>query len=135
MLKLFISRTGYTLAELMATLLILGVVAGLSFPVYTASMEQARAADAVNKLWFIYRVEKKAFQETGSYVPFEGSNWAQYHSNYDHPYASRWLGMGQAYAYDITADSNSFTATATREGGTKTFTINEAGVLTETGSY
>jgi prepilin-type N-terminal cleavage/methylation domain-containing protein len=127
------SQKGFTLGELMVVIMIIGVTAGLGIPMYTNTIERARAEAAVNQLYFIYRAEKKAFNDRGAYVSLSGSEWGT-GDTADSP-ANRWLNNQPYYTYDFSASGASFTATASRIGKTKTFTINQLGTVSESGSY
>lgn len=124
------NQKGFSLSELTVVILILGIGAGLGIPVYTQTIEKARSEAAVDQLYFIYRAEKKAFNDRGAYVSMSDSSWGIGNDG-----TPRWLQNQPYYTYNFSASGANFTATASRIGKTKTFTIDQAGTLSESGSY
>ena len=62
------NSNGFTLAEILITLVILGIVAGLAIPVYTGMAEKGRVNEAVVALNSIYMAQKVyALNNSGNY--------------------------------------------------------------------
>lgn len=147
------SELGFTLIELMITVVVLGILAAIAYPSYTSYVAQARRSDATINLTRLAAVQEKFFTECGSYSP-------NFNGTISDPIpANRCTGLGAGptaglfttqdgyYTIAITpgntgALATSFTLTATPAGAqatsdlTKcsTLTINSAGVKTATGT-
>ena len=59
---------GFTLVELMITVVILGILAGVAYPNYTKYITQTRRSDAAINLTRIAALEEKFFTECGRYT-------------------------------------------------------------------
>jgi len=64
-------RSGFTLVELLAVLIIVAILAAVSAPIYIQYVKGARAADAQTTMSAILTAEKVQFQKFGSYAPIE----------------------------------------------------------------
>lgn len=123
----------FTLIEVMITLVILGVLAGMALPMYTKTVEESRANEARVNLQTIhygekiYKLNNNAFWPVRGATKTTGSNLTEINTtlNID-------LAVPQFYDISITTDNTgNYTATATRKGDTRTFTINgQTGVVT-----
>lgn len=60
-------RKGFSLLELMVTVVIVGIIAAVAIPSYLSYLNRARRADAVAALQTIALTEEKARAETGQY--------------------------------------------------------------------
>lgn len=60
-------RQGFTLIEMIIVLIIIAIVAVLSFPNFNTPTEQARALNAWNNLLAIYSAEKNYYNNNGFY--------------------------------------------------------------------
>lgn len=68
---------GFTLIELMITVVVLAIIAGLAYPVYTDYVMRARRSDAQITLLQIAAMQEKFFTECSSYAAnFGGLNCA-----------------------------------------------------------
>jgi len=61
------NRQGFTLMEVMITVVIVAVIAAIAIPSYTGYMTRTRRADAITTLEMVAMYEEKAFAETNSY--------------------------------------------------------------------
>lgn len=68
--KLFHNRcqSGFTLAEIIVVIIILGVLAGLALPRFTGTIERMRATEGVQLLTALLGAQKAYKLETGSYT-------------------------------------------------------------------
>jgi len=58
---------GFTLTELMITLVIMGILAAVVVPNYTAQIDRAKLSDAVNQLAQLRLSIERVFQNNGTY--------------------------------------------------------------------
>ena len=58
---------GFTLMEIVITVIIMGIIAGLAIPSYFSTMEQARTNEAKNNLNIIHMGQKLYFLANGGY--------------------------------------------------------------------
>jgi type IV pilus assembly protein PilE len=61
------NNKGFTLAELMIVVAIVGILAAIAIPVYDGYVTRSRRAEAVTALETIALYEEKVFSETNSY--------------------------------------------------------------------
>lgn len=98
------SQSGFTLIELMITVAIIGILAAVAYPSYTAHVQKSRRTDAKVALLEIAQRQESYFLRHRSY-----GSLAQ-------------IGYGNAspegyYTLSVTADASSFTAEATAASG------------------
>ncbi len=123
------SQKGFTLIELMIVVVIIGILAALAIPRFMRATTKSKQSEAKQILKQIYVMQRAYRQENDTYTAngqtaTAGGSFAT-------------LGVdimsSARYSYAITADSSSFTATATAnlddDGAIDTWTINEAGNL------
>ena len=119
-------RNGYTLAEVLVVVVIIGVLATLLIPRFTAQPERANAAEAAGFLGSIRQGEMAYRLDTGLYLaPADATDWAKL--GLDTPTSTKW-------SYSVVggdpATAGTGTATATRLTGTyvtKTISLSIAG--------
>lgn len=122
-------KQGFTLMEVLIVIVVLGVLVGLAVPNYFRTVEKTRSNEAIANLKTIhmgqkiYRVDNNTF-----YGPSSSLSSINQNLNTD--------VTEEFYSLAIThADATTFEATASRVGGTKVFTIDETGNISESGSY
>jgi prepilin-type N-terminal cleavage/methylation domain-containing protein len=59
--------SGFTLMELLIVIVVLGVLAGVSMPVYTAIVWKARYAEVFSTVGAVVRAKKAYYAEHGNY--------------------------------------------------------------------
>ena len=107
---------GFTLIELMITIAIIGVIAGIAIPAYNGYIITARMAEADNNLSAIRLAQEEFFLENNRY--FEGANTAAIQADcYDLWKASNGSD-GYNFVYVVTLSSG-WTAKATGQNGKK----------------
>ncbi len=122
-------RCGFTLMEVLIAVVIVGVLAGLAVPSYFKTIEKAKSSEATANLKAIhlgqkiYKVDNNRFYGPQNAVAVINTNL-----NTDLTQENYTLAITAAAA-------NTYTATASRIGGTKVFTITETGLITEAGNY
>jgi type IV pilus assembly protein PilE len=70
---------GFTLIEVMVTLAILGIIAGVAIPIYKGYTESARATECANEVAAIKLAEEEFFLVNNTY--FEGADVATLKTN------------------------------------------------------
>lgn len=71
-------RKGFTLAELMITVAIIGILAAIAIPIYTGYTERARRSEAFSAVQTIALTEEKVFAQNGAYdtiANLRGATW------------------------------------------------------------
>ena len=155
-----LGANGFTLMEVMITVVIIGILAGIAYPNYTRFVAEARRSDATINMMRIAALQEKFFTECGRYTDqFNG-----FISNPNPALRCTGLGAGPTAISYTTTDGyytltvptlvagplplgtpggGGFTLTAQPVAGTpqatdtakcNTFTINQTGVKTALGS-
>jgi len=112
---------GFTLAELLIVIVILGILGGIALPRFYPQAEKAHAAEAVSMLSAIRQGELAYHLESGEYLPLESANstvnakdWAKIGIDQP-PDTTGSTTTGPYFAYSVTSDdANTMTATAMR---------------------
>ena len=112
--------------EIIAVLIIIGIAAALSFPNYTTSTEQARAANAQNNLLAIYSAEKNYYNNYGSYCTITTGNAIPCGDTLPDLNTNLSLNIQDDGTYKYSCSNPSLTCTATRisTGATIVLTLN-----------
>jgi prepilin-type N-terminal cleavage/methylation domain-containing protein len=130
-------RRGMTLMEVMIAVIVMAVVAALAIPSYRQTVEKARSSEATTNLNIILMGEKLYKIDNGTFAA------AMACTSTGVP--TTCTAINTALNTDITAEfynlnvgagtKVAFSATATRRGGTKTFTIDQTGTITSAGTF
>ena len=130
------NRKGFTLLEILIVIVILGVVAGLAIPVFTANIEKSKAQEAMAALGAVKNamVAYHGQQSTPSYT---GATFAKI--GYDPNTVAGGQAKSFTYAEPSNLDDATFTVVATGNCGTcgvgDTVTITESGPAVGAGKY
>lgn len=121
------NRKGFSLTEILATIVILAVLAGIAIPGFSKSKDKAEAAQAVAYLRTIRLAEKMYFAKNATYINCT-----------DKTALLNTLGVEvttEHHTFAVTAaDATTFTATATRStGAAGTITLYANGTWDATG--
>ena len=132
------NNKGFTLLELLIVLVVIGVIAGLMFPVLTANIEKGRGQEAAVALGTVKEAMVKYWQTTGN------SSYAG--ATLDSTATQSWIGFdpnasaaGQSPLFTYTVNAlagNGFTIHARRIGTTTNYLeIKETGDIKRFGVY
>ncbi len=131
--------SGFTLIEVLIVLVIIGVLAGIAIPMYQATRDKARKAEALQVLSAMRQSEGRLFAGSARYATTT--------TELDYDFSAAALAVaGQIphFAYTVsTSGGGTFTATATRNSVDAsapahtgdTVTIVESGTVGGTGIY
>ncbi len=136
-MKISRSAKGFTLLEILIVLVVLGVVAGLMFPVLAVQVNRSKGQEAVTALGTVKEAAVRYYQTkgnssyTGAALPIDG---------YDPGAAAAGQTPKFTYAFAVTDGGTKFSCTATlkaAEGGTANdwISIDEAGTVTKNGIF
>ena len=119
------NRKGFTLVEVLIVVIIIGILASIGIPQFSASIEKAKGGEARAGLGHIQTGEKVYYAENEYYTTTQG--------DLDITLTQKYWTFSIA-----TPSSTTYTATATRSGGTlsgQTITMDQAGTVSGSWIY
>lgn len=126
---MFQQKTGFTLIEALIVVIILGVLASISLPLYQKTVEKSFGDEARVVLQTIYTAQKMYRLDSNTYN--SSLDPAVSGSLVEQDYLEDPNAGSPKFSYSITAaDATTFTAQATRSGND--LTIDETGQITGT---
>ena len=129
-------ESGFTLTEVLITIVVLAVLAGLAMPNYFLTVEKSRSNEAVANLNVIRMGERIYKLNNGRYWPnpdSADSTLADINTNLNVDLDTRYYNT---ITVTTTGTGTAYTAVAARgNSGNKTFTIDQSGTITESGTY
>lgn len=138
-LNIMKTAKGFTLIELMITVAIIGILAGIAYPSYQDSVRKSRRADAKAELLGLANAMERHFTETNSYLGAAGTNAIPANTGAPRIYS---IPAQTANFYNITisaATAATFTIQAVPTGAQTdprcgTLSLTHTGVRGETGT-
>ena len=132
-------QRGYSLIELVVTVVIIGILAGIAYPNYARMVQESRRTDARAALTEGAARQERLFSETSSYTDDVTRIMLNGTDSDDGHYAMTLSNPGCANTVGGTTTYTCFTLTATAQGAQandtdcQTLSINEIGQRTATG--
>ncbi|MDD5070162.1 MAG: prepilin-type N-terminal cleavage/methylation domain-containing protein [Candidatus Omnitrophica bacterium] len=108
-------RKGFTLLELLIVVIVIGVLATLAVPQFLSAVEKGRIAKAKNALGIIAKAEKMYRAENDVYLAVDNDGLTDADGLGDYIEMDQ-IAADTDWDYAVTIDTDSFVATATREG-------------------
>ncbi len=119
---------GFTVAELIVVVIIMGAIAGFAIPNYTRSVENAHYQDAVLQLKAIHSAQQIYKVRSGQYWPTDGST--HYVSDINNDLNLNVIEDGVTYACASSDPAVGFSCQAQRDGGAFTVSVDQTALST-----
>lgn len=118
-------KRGFTLLELLVSLVVLGTVGAVAIPNYYNSLEKARKSEAEINLKAIHTAEKLYKNKNGVYWGPGSTTINSINSNLNLDLTA----VNYADGVNVTGSTNSFQARLQRTGGQATYAIDQTGAF------
>ena len=120
-----LGKKSFTLIEILAVIIIIGILASLAFPGFTVSKEHVLDKEAKSNLVIIQGAEKIVRVETGAYYPAAGNTSIMTDMNSN-------LGInlptsGISWNYKVDTDNSKITATRVPPASSRIWTLTYTG--------
>ena len=131
---------GFTLLEILVVLVILGVVAGLAIPVYTANVQRSYQQEAIYAMGSTRASLIRYYAQNTAAAPNDGYVGATL-TNIDYRPNTATAGQALRFSYTMAAPTqNAFTISATRNAtaggdGSSTLTMIQDGTIAKGGVF
>jgi prepilin-type N-terminal cleavage/methylation domain-containing protein len=130
-----IRRTAFTLVEVMIVLIVICAMIAMSSPSFRRSVEQSRADIALANLKAVWSAERVYWLDQHAYATTDQLNTAKLLDPEVLASLTSSTAMGgYVYTLNLAADLKTFTAKAERTVGSNSFTIDQDGTVTVSGS-
>lgn len=109
---------GYTLIELLITVVIVGVLTSIAIPAYNGYIATARMSEAKNNIAALKLAEEEYYLENNKYFFDTSGNNATLKSYSDNLWSASGGDNGVNFTYTVSGSGNSYTITASGNTGT-----------------
>ncbi|MCK4905702.1 prepilin-type N-terminal cleavage/methylation domain-containing protein [bacterium] len=122
---------GFTLAELLVVIIIVGILSSLAIPIFRQSVRRAMATEGYALVGAIRTAQRTYFAEKNQYT----SNWVDIEGNIEISNKKYFSSAPPTFTASGTGSGAVFTATVIGAGDASgiTISINQAGVITVSG--
>lgn len=122
------ARVSFTMVEVLIVIIILAILAGMSYPIYRKAIEHSRDKFAITNLKLILAGERLYRLNYNHYYPRPGGPITDLSQINDYLNLDLKEKYGYSYRIEVSADGKSFTAYALKDGKEK-FRIDQDGNL------
>lgn len=119
MKKIFFYQTALTLLELMITVIIVGIIAGVAIPNFTKSFEKQREKEAIAALEVLANAENRYYLKENTYYP---SGYINDLATINRDLSVRIPNFGK-WSYEISSNLNQCWINADRVSGGKEMSV------------
>ncbi|MCD2449276.1 type IV pilin protein [Methylicorpusculum oleiharenae] len=126
------TQLGFTLIELMITVAIVGILAGIAIPSYQDSVNKSRRADAKASLLGLANAMERHFTETNSYEGAAGTKASPSDTGNPHIYSATSPVDGEVVFYNLTINAATATTYMLYAAPTNAQANDKCGTLTLT---
>lgn len=117
------NKKGFTVIELLATVLILSILMVIALPMYTKALERSRAGSAVSTLAALARAQARFRMQTGHYADDVSDFDIEFTDNATHANATGDTFQDQYFDFSMESDLDNPIATAVRRDVEDVYTL------------